>query len=45
MKPVDSTKIMQILCISRLQRPILAPLQMKNLQHIEFQLIPAFTHS
>ena len=45
MKSIDWTNIMQILSISRLQRPIPAPSQMKNVQQAEFQATPAITHS
>ena len=37
MKSVDLTKIAQISCISRFQRPIPMPPQMKNLQLVEFR--------
>ena len=42
---VDLTKIAQILCISRLQGPIPAPSQMKDLQLIEFRPTRAIAHS
>ena len=44
-KPVDLTKIVQISCISRFQRPIPTPPQMKNLQLVKFWPTPAFAHS
>ena len=40
MKSMDLTRIMQILNLSRLQGPALAPSQMKNTQQAEFQAIP-----
>ena len=45
MKSIDLTKIMRILSISRLQGPILAPSQMKNIQQAEFRATPAIAHS
>ena len=36
MKSIDLTRIMQILSLSRLQGPIPAPSQMKNIQQAEF---------
>ena len=45
MTSIDLTKIMQILSISRLQGPIPAPSQMKNIQQAEFWATPAITHS
>ena len=44
-KSVDLTKIARISCISRLQGPIPAPSQMKDLQLIEFWPTPAIAHS
>ena len=45
MKSIDLTRIMQILSISRLQGPIPAPSQMKNIQQAEFRATPAIAHS
>ena len=39
MKPMDLTRIMQILSVSRLQGPLPAPSQTKNIQQAEFQVI------
>ena len=36
MKPTDLTRIMQILSLSRLQGPVPAPSQMKDIQQAEF---------
>ena len=44
MRSIDLTKIMRILSISRLQGPIPAPSQMKNIQQAEFRATPAITH-
>ena len=44
-KPMDLTKIAQISCISRFQRPISSPPQMKNLQLVKFQPTPALAHN
>ena len=44
-KSMDLTKIAQISCISRFQRPIPAPPQTKNLQLVEFRPTPALAHS
>ena len=44
-KSIDLTKIMQISSISRLQGPIPAPSQMKNIQQAEFRPTPAIAHS
>ena len=44
-KSMDLTKIARISCISRFQRPIPVPHQMKNLQLVEFQPTPALAHS
>ena len=44
-KPVDLTKIAQILCISRFQRPIPTHPQTKNLQLVKFRPTPALAHS
>ena len=45
MKSIDLTRIMQISSISRLQGPIPAPSQMKNIQQAEFRATPAIAHS
>ena len=42
---MDLTKITRILSISRLQGPIPAPSQTKNIQQAEFRAAPAITHS
>ena len=42
---VDLTKIVRILCISRLQGQIPAPSQTNNIQLIEFRLTPAIACS
>ena len=44
-KSIDLTKIMQISSISRLQEPIPAPSQTKNIQQAEFRATPAIAHS
>ena len=44
-KSIDLTKIAQISCISRFQRPIPTPPQMKNLQLVEFQPTSAIAHN
>ena len=44
MKSIDFTSITQILSISRLQGPIPAPSQTKNIQRAEFQATPAIAH-
>ena len=44
-KSVNLTKIARISCISRFQRPIPVPPQMKNLQLVEFRPTPALAHS
>ena len=44
-KSIDLTNIMQILSISRLQGPIPAPSQTKNIQHAEFRATLAIAHS
>ena len=44
-KSIDLTRIMQISSISRLQGPIPAPSQMKNIQQAEFRATPAIAHS
>ena len=44
-KSVDLTKIARIPCVSRFQRPIPVPPQMKNLQLVEFRPTPALAHS
>ena len=45
MKSIDLASITQISSISRLQGPIPAPSQTKNIQHTEFQATPAIAHS
>ena len=40
MKPMNLTRIMQILSLSRLQGPLPAPSRMKDIQQTEFQAIP-----
>ena len=45
MKSIDLTRITRILSISRLQGPIPAPSQMKNIQQAEFRATPAIAHS
>ena len=45
MKSIDWTTITQILSISRLQGPIPAPSQTKNIQQAKFQATPAIAHS
>ena len=45
MKSIDLSRITQILSISRLQGPIPAPSQMKNIQQAEFRATPAIAHS
>ena len=45
MKSMDLTRITQISSISRLQGPIPAPSQMKNIQQAEFQATPEIAHS
>ena len=42
---IDLTSIMRISSISRLQGPIPAPSQTKNIQQAEFRATPAITHS
>ena len=44
-KSMDLTRITRILSISRLQGPIPAPSQMKNIQQAEFRATPAIAHS
>ena len=44
-KSIDWIKIMQISSISRLQGPIPAPSQMKNIQQAEFRATPVIAHS
>ena len=44
-KSMDLTRITQISSISRLQGPISAPSQMKNIQQAEFRATPAIAHS
>ena len=44
-KSMDLTKIAQISCISRLQRPIPMPPQTKNLQLVEFWPTSAIAHN
>ena len=45
MKSMDLTGITRILSLSRLQGPIPAPSQMKNIQQAEFLVTPAIAHS
>ena len=45
MKSIDLTRIMQISSISRLQGPIPAPSQMKNIQQAEFRATLVIPHS
>ena len=45
MKSIDLTTLTQISSISRLQGPIPAPSQMKNIQQAEFRATPAIAHS
>ena len=42
---MDLTRITRISSISRLQGPILAPPQTKNIQQAEFRATPAIAHS
>ena len=44
-KSIVLTRIMQISSISRLQGPIPAPLQTKNIQQAEFRATSAIAHS
>ena len=44
-KSIDLTRITQISSISRLQGPIQAPSQTKNIQQAEFRATPAIAHS
>ena len=44
-RSMDLTRIMQISSLSRLQGPIPAPSQTKNIQQAEFRATPAIAHS